>query len=73
MTDNEPIFTVQLRAEPGHTAPAIVRLRRALKTLLRSFGLRALQVQEAPAPSPSRMWKRRAKKGSRPSGTGEAP
>jgi hypothetical protein len=36
----------------GHPAPVDVRLRRALKCLLRSFGLRCVRVEEVPAVEP---------------------
>ena len=34
------------------TTPAVVRLRRFLKMALRSYGLRAVVVQEVPADAP---------------------
>lgn len=39
------VFTIQLRSE-GPGPPAIVRLRRALKAMLRMFGLRCVGVRE---------------------------
>ncbi len=38
-----------IRAEPGHEAPAIVRLRQAFKLLLRRYGLRILEAVEVTA------------------------
>jgi len=43
-----PVYVVELTTEPGFTAPPDVRLRRALKLLLRSFGLRCVGVRETP-------------------------
>ncbi len=46
MMPREPAeFLVRLRALPDRV-PGPVRLRRALKCLLRSFGLRAVRVDE---------------------------
>jgi hypothetical protein len=42
-------WTLQLRPEPGHAAPPDVRLRRALKVLLRGFGLRVVEIREVEA------------------------
>lgn len=39
-------FQLSIRVQAGHPAPPIIRLRRALKTLLRSFGIRLQHVQE---------------------------
>ena len=47
-------FTLELRAEPGNwPAPVDVRLRRALKTLLRGYGLRCTHVGEVSPGSPA--------------------
>jgi hypothetical protein len=43
-----PEYVVRLKALPD-AVPAAVRLKRALKCLLRSFGLRAVRVEELPA------------------------
>lgn len=53
MSTEAPAFIVTLRAEPDplNRAPAI-RLRLALKLLLRACGLRCVKVENAPAPSP---------------------
>jgi hypothetical protein len=40
------VFTLTLRAE-AHDVPAIIRLRAALKRLLRDYGLRCVKVTEA--------------------------
>jgi hypothetical protein len=40
-------FRLTLRAEPGFAGPVAVRLRRALKCLLRSFGLRCTRAEPA--------------------------
>ena len=49
MTDDankpRPIFVLRLRPDP-HVADATRSLRRALKVILRRFGLRAIDVQE---------------------------
>lgn len=39
-------FTITIEAAPGPT-PAIARLRRLLKALLRSFGFRCVSVQQS--------------------------
>src|SRR5580698_10228948 len=39
-------YVLKLRGEPGHSAPADVRLRRCLKYLLRGFGLRVIEISE---------------------------
>jgi len=40
-------FTLTLRAEPGNwAAPPLMRFRAALKTLLRSYGLRCTHIKE---------------------------
>lgn len=41
-------FTVELRPPPGDDKPHL-RLKRALKCLLRAFGLRCVSVSEKPA------------------------
>jgi hypothetical protein len=43
-------FLVELRAE-GPGPPAVVRLRRWLKTALRQHGLRCVSVREAAGPA----------------------
>jgi hypothetical protein len=40
-------YRIHLRSEPSGV-PEIIRLRRALKVLLRSFGLRAIDVRTIP-------------------------
>jgi hypothetical protein len=51
----QPVYRLTLRAQPG-AVPPVVRLRRLLKTALRSFGLRCLAVEEVrpddPEPCP---------------------
>lgn len=45
-----PAFAIVLQAVPGWGAvPPIVRLRRALKSFLRSYGLKCMEIREAPA------------------------
>ena len=41
-----PTYTLTLASAPGWSAPVTVRLRKALKVLLRSFGLRVLSIVE---------------------------
>ena len=43
--EGDRIFLVELKATAGDV-PGEVRLRRALKCLLRSFGLRAVRIEE---------------------------
>jgi hypothetical protein len=45
-------FVIRLRPLNGD-GPAVVRLRRALKCLLRSFRLKAVEVVEVPARRPA--------------------
>ncbi len=40
-------FVIEVEALPG-SVPAVVRLRSALKTLLRAFSLKAIEVREVP-------------------------
>lgn len=40
------VFTLTIRSEGHHLAPVAVRLRRALKLLLRSFGLRCVSIAQ---------------------------
>jgi hypothetical protein len=42
-----PTFTIQLRAEPGVADPMLA-LRRALKALLRAYGLRCTALRREP-------------------------
>jgi hypothetical protein len=52
--DRSPDFRIVLRPLPGGS-PVDVRLKRALKCLLRAFGFRALQVVEVkPSDRPGR-------------------
>ena len=48
-TSAEATYTLTLASAPGWSAPATVRLRKALKLLLRSFGLRVVSIVENPA------------------------
>jgi hypothetical protein len=51
VSDRPPdVFVVKLRALAGRV-PAVVRLRGALKVLLRSFGLKCIAVEEAAPPA----------------------
>lgn len=43
-----PRFAIMIEAKPD-TVPATTRLRRALKVLLRAFGLRCVEIREVPA------------------------
>ena len=44
-------WVMVLEDEPaGHDVPCEIRLRRALKTLLRRFGIRAVSIGPAPRP-----------------------
>ena len=46
---NEPdapaTFTLTIRSEGHHVAPVAVRLRRCLKSMLRTFGLRCVDIR----------------------------
>ena len=44
MTNHRPIFLIRVRPEPG--VDPIRALRALLKTMLRRFGLRALEARE---------------------------
>jgi hypothetical protein len=46
-----PMYRLLLKAEPprGWLSPPVVRLRIALKVMLRAFGLRAVEVKEVEA------------------------
>jgi len=46
---SKPVFKLTLQTLPG-SVPAIIRLRGALKTLLRAFGLKCISVEEVPVP-----------------------
>lgn len=46
-------FEIVIEAGPGST-PAITRLRAALKTLLRAYGLRCVQAKQTPAENDAR-------------------
>lgn len=48
----KPTFRLTIQAQPG-ASPPVNRLRAALKCLLRSFGMKCIEVQELPASSPS--------------------
>ena len=50
MTTNYTEYRVTLRTVP-RAGPAELRLRRALKVLLRAFGLKCVSVEEVPPPS----------------------
>lgn len=41
-----PVFIVSLRPDPSCKVPGIIGLRRLLKSLLRSYGLVAVEIQE---------------------------
>jgi hypothetical protein len=46
MKIDRPVFTLQIRPEP-HVVDEIRTLKRALKTLLRQFGLRCISATES--------------------------
>lgn len=46
----QPTYSLTLRSQPGFTVPPEVRLRRALKYLLRVCGLRCVTLNEPTAP-----------------------
>lgn len=49
MTDApDPRYALTLAPLPGWPTPPVVRLRGALKVLLRGFGLRCLEVSQLP-------------------------
>jgi hypothetical protein len=48
---SRPRFRLVVRAEPG-CVPALIRLRRLLKGLLRGYGFRALEVAHLPESQP---------------------
>ena len=56
-TPRDAYIIALVDAHPGDTdaGPANVRVRRALKCLLRSFGLRCVRAEFAPVPSPGRL------------------
>ncbi len=41
-------FRLTIESAPGWSAPAIVRVRRPLKVLLRAFGLKCVDLTEMP-------------------------
>ena len=47
----EPDYRITLRPAPGHATPGIVRLRKALKCLLRSYGLRCIYIAASDPPA----------------------
>lgn len=49
-TPDRPVYRLLLRPEPG-LVPEHVRLRRCLKALLRSFGLRCIDFDVEPGPA----------------------
>ena len=46
MTEKATTFTLEIRPEGKHPAPAIIRLRRLLKTMLRAYGFRCTNIKE---------------------------
>jgi hypothetical protein len=65
MGEARPTYRLELKdagsPAEGWPVPVEVRLRRALKALLRSFGLRCLNVEEVPADPPGVQQNGRAK------------
>jgi hypothetical protein len=54
MSDTDrPVYHLTLRSEPGQAAPVEVRLRRALKCLLRTFGFRCVGIMDVTHRSPA--------------------
>jgi hypothetical protein len=51
MPDPGPDYEIIVRPLPGFSAPPVVRLRRALKCLARSFGLACRSVREIGPPA----------------------
>jgi hypothetical protein len=49
--DPRPTFRLVVKAEPS-TVPAILRLRRLLKALLRAYGFWAVEVSQLPESRP---------------------
>jgi hypothetical protein len=47
--EDRPVYHLELRSLPNQAAPVEMRLRRALKMLLRLHGFRAVEVREVPA------------------------
>lgn len=43
------VFTVTFQATGRDTTPAVVRLKRLLKSALRGYGLRCIEAKESPA------------------------
>ncbi len=48
---DEPDYLIRLRTEPSGV-PTVVRLRRALKVLKRTFGLRCVHIEHTAQESP---------------------
>jgi len=48
-----PTYLLALRPAPSCRIPDAIALRKVLKILLRSFGLRCIAVSEAPPPAPA--------------------
>ncbi len=51
--DSQHDVRLTLRAVPGWHGPPLVRLRRAMKCLLRSFGWRMVAVENLPDETPA--------------------
>jgi hypothetical protein len=51
MKPERPRFVLTLEPLPGDDPPVFIRLRAALKTLLRAFRFRCVQIQEIPPES----------------------
>jgi hypothetical protein len=49
-TEDRPVYRLEIRSEPGQQVPEAVRLRSALKLLLRAFGFRCLVIREVESP-----------------------
>lgn len=53
MTTKRPVYLIELQADDDDT-PVQIRLRAALKHLLRSWGLRCLSIREEQTPTPEK-------------------
>ncbi|HEY1377185.1 MAG TPA: hypothetical protein VGF55_10350 [Gemmataceae bacterium] len=46
---DQPRFRLLIQAVPNHGGPLIVRLRHAMKPLLRTYSLRCVSIEELPS------------------------
>ena len=52
MNDEQPTYQITLRSLPGQQTPAVRRLGRALKKLLREYSFRCLDARQVGADGP---------------------